>query len=121
MIGAEVDVQIQDRTIGSVAVLGLDGRLTVNDQPGLLKTAVEEAIGRGSIDVVLDLTGVGYVDSTRLGELIAAHVTVGRRGGRLKLACVPSRVVELLRIAGLEGVFERFDSVEAAAASLQES
>jgi anti-sigma B factor antagonist len=116
----EVYVRIQDRTIGAVAVLELDGRLTANEPPGLLKAAVEAAIARGSIDVVIDLTGVGYMDSTRLGELIAAHVTVSRRGGRLTLAAVPPRVLELLRMAGLENVFDRFESVGAAAAHLQE-
>jgi anti-sigma B factor antagonist len=102
-----------------VAVIALDGRLTVNERPGQLKEAVQMALGRGTSDVVLDLTGIRYMDSTRLGELIAAHVTVSRVGGRLKLAATPPRVVELLTLAGLDGIFERFASVEEAAASLQ--
>jgi anti-anti-sigma regulatory factor len=61
------------------------------------------------------------MDSTRLGELIAAHITVSRVGGRLTLAATPPRVVELLTLAGLGGIFGRFDSVEDAAASLQPS
>ena len=62
--------------------------------------------------MLIDLSGVHYIDSTRLGELIAAHVTVSRQGGRLKLVRTPPRVVELLVIAGLGEVFERFDSIE---------
>jgi anti-anti-sigma factor len=59
---------------------------------------------------------VRYIDSTRLGELIAAHVTVSRHGGRLKLVRTPDRVNELLVLSGLTDVFERFDSVDAALA-----
>ena len=111
-------MQLREYTIGSVAVIALDGRLTVDARPGLLKEAVERAFRRGVPDVVLDLGGVQYVDSTRLGELIAAHITASRLGGRLKLAAVPPRVVELLTLSGLDRVFERFDSVEDAATSL---
>lgn len=114
-------MEIRDHAIGSVTVIALDGRLTINERPGQLKEAVQAAQGRGATDVVLDLTGIRYMDSTRLGELIAAHVTVSRVGGRLKLAATPPRVVELLTLAGLDGIFERFDSVEDAAASLQPS
>ena len=112
-------MQIDADAFGNVAVIALAGRLTVNETPGLLKQAVEDSIGRGATEVVLDLSGVNYIDSTRLGELIAAHVTASRLGGRLKLACTPPRIVQLLRISGLDGVFERFDSIDDATASLQ--
>jgi anti-sigma B factor antagonist len=109
---------IRDRLDGAVGIVELEGRLTVNDQPGLLKEAVAGIVGRGARNVLIDLSGVHYIDSTRLGELIAAHVTVSRQGGRLKLVRTPARVVELLMIAGLGDVFERFESVDAAKASL---
>lgn len=113
-----VAVQIQTRFEGTTAVITLSGRLTVTDSPGLLKEAVVDAIRRGGRQVVLDLTTVRYMDRTRLGELIAAHITVSRLGSHLKLAATPARVVELLTLAGLGDVFERFPSVDAALASL---
>jgi len=92
----------------------LAGRLTVNDRPGALKEAVVAALGRGAKNLIIDLKGVNYIDSTRLGELIAAHVTVTRQSGRLKLAHTPARVVELLVLSGLSDVFERFGSIQEA-------
>lgn len=111
-------VQIQTRVQGPVAIVVLSGRLTVTDSPSLLKDAVAEVVRQGAKHVILDLSDVHYIDSTRLGELIAAHITVSRVGSRLRLAHVPPRVVELLTLAGLGDVFERFDSVDAAIASL---
>jgi anti-sigma B factor antagonist len=111
-------VDIRSRLEGNAAVVELSGRLTVNDRPGALKEAVVNALGRGAKDVLIDLTGVNYIDSTRLGELIAAHVTVSRQGGGLKLVHTPARVAELLVLAGLSEVFERFDSIEEAKKNL---
>ena len=75
-------MEIRERQVGPATIVELSGRLTVNDQPGLLKEAVANAVVRGARNVLLDLSGVRYIDSTRLGELIAAHVTVTRQGGK---------------------------------------
>lgn len=115
----EAFVQIRDRISEKIAVLELSGRLTVNDHAGVLKDAVTDAVRRGALHVVLDLGGVHYIDSTRLGEIIAAHVTLARQEGRLALAATPERLIELLTLSGLNDVFERFDTVDEALASLK--
>ena len=107
-------MQIQEQVTGDVGVLRLSGRLTVNDQPGRVKEAVEELVQRGIRNVIVDLGGVQYVDSTRLGELIAARTLLERRSGRLVLTATPRRVVNLLVLSNLSRVFEQFESVEAA-------
>ena len=112
-------MQIQERRNGEIAVLELSGRLTVNDQPGMLREAVNAALQNGARHVLLDLSRVYYIDSTRLGEIISAHVTVTRRGGRLRLVGTPERITELFAIAGLAGVFERFATTEDAVKALQ--
>lgn len=111
-------MEIRSRESGTTAVVELSGRLTVSDKPGLLKDAVARAVADGTRHVLLDLSGVRYIDSTRLGELIAAHVTVSRQGGRLKLVATPDRILELLEMAGLADVFERYATVDEAKASL---
>jgi anti-sigma B factor antagonist len=111
-------MEIRERQSGDLTIIGLTGRLTITDQPGQLKEAVASAVTRGSRRILLDLSGVRYIDSTRLGELIAAHISVSRQGGRLMLVSTPGRILELLTMAGLDGVFERYDSVEAAAKSM---
>jgi anti-sigma B factor antagonist len=106
--------QVRERLEGGFGIVELDGRLTVNDRPGLLKQAVVNVVNRGARHVLVDLSGVPYIDSTRLGELIAAHVTLSRAGGRLRLLGTPRRIADLLVLAGLDEVFEQFDSLEAA-------
>jgi len=104
-------MEIQTSIDGHVATLQMTGRLTVSDTPGNLKQAAADAVTGGAKTVVLDLSRVPYIDSTRLGELIAAHVTVSRNGGRLIVAGATSHITNLLKVAGLEGIFEQFPSV----------
>ncbi len=112
-------MEIHTSLDGQVAILRLVGRLTVGEEPGALKKATADAVVGGATTVVLDLSQVPYIDSTRLGELIAAHVTVSRQGGRLVLAGATPRITDLLTVAGLEGIVEMFPSVDAAQAGLK--
>lgn len=109
-------MEIREALSGEIAVIELVGRLTVNDQPGVLKDAVSSALRRGARHVLLDLSRVPYLDSTRLGELIGAHISVARANGKLRLVGTPERIMELLELAGLREVFQHFASIEAAEA-----
>jgi len=112
-------MEIQLTHDGTCATIRLVGRLTVNDEPGRIKKAVANAVGGGAKMVILDLSKVPYIDSTRLGELIASYVTVTRQGGRLILAGAPDRIHDLVTVAGLQHIFEMLPSVEAAQAALK--
>jgi anti-anti-sigma factor len=116
----DFSVELRSRIERNVVIVELSGRVTVSDRPGLLKETIVNALSKGAKNVVIDLTSVHYIDSTRLGELISAHVTVSRQGGRLKLVHTPDRVTELLVIAGLSDVFERFPTVAEAIRSLED-
>ena len=71
-------MNFKENQTGEYPLVELSGRLTVNDEPGRFRQAVAESVGRGALVVVLDLSGVLYIDSTRLGELISAHVSLTR-------------------------------------------
>ena len=111
-------MKIHERITDDFGLLELSGRLTITDEPGLVKQAVARLVDRGARHVIIDLSGVPFIDSTRLGELITAHLTLSRTGGRLVLAGTPPRVLELFKVSSLAGVFEHVDSVEAARAAL---
>src|SRR5580765_4521219 len=102
----------KERQTTEYTLVELGGRLTVNDDPGRFRQAVDESVGRGVKLVVLDLSGVSYIDSTRLGELISAHVSLTRQSGTLKLVHTPARIRELLQVAGLDSVFRSYDTLD---------
>ena len=101
---------IEERVAGAVLVLDLNGRLVLNEGAGLLKDKVRSAVYQGRKQIVLNLSGVSYMDSTGLGELIAAYATVTREGGSIKVANLTQRVSDLLAITKVLTVFDVYES-----------
>jgi len=58
---------------------------------------------------LLNLSGVNYIDSSGLGELVTAFTSVRKQGGELKLLNLTKRVQDLLQITKLYTVFEITD------------
>jgi anti-sigma B factor antagonist len=107
-------MRIGERLIGGVAVVDLAGKLTLTDGPGLVKDVVTSLVFRGHRQIVLNLAGVGYIDSSGLGELVACHLTAARAGGAIKLANAGPRVLDLLILTKLLTIFEAHPSEESA-------
>lgn len=112
-------MKVEERLVGDVSVLDVRGRLTMNDGHGQIRAAMDRLIARGLVQVVLNLKGLQYLDSACLGEIINAHIALSRQGGRLKMLDVPEHLHDLLKLAGLEGVFAAFSSEADAVASFQ--
>jgi anti-sigma B factor antagonist len=68
--------------------------------------------------LILDLSGVPYLDSMGVGALVHACVSCRRSGRHLALAGLNSRVATVLKITGVEPVFDIFPSAADAEASL---
>ncbi|AXB44088.1 STAS domain-containing protein [Amycolatopsis albispora] len=52
-------------------------------------------------ELVLDVAGLTYVDSTGLSAFITAHKHATARGGRVRLSRVPPFLARLLAVTGL--------------------
>jgi anti-sigma B factor antagonist len=63
------------------------------------------------------LGNVTYIDSSGIGELVAAFTSVSNSGGALKLLHLTKRVQDLLQITKLYTVFEVHDDEAKAIAS----
>jgi anti-sigma B factor antagonist len=72
----------------------------------------------GKTSVVVDLSGVTFMDSTGLGVLLNALRALGRRRGKLVLVCPNERVLRPFQITGLVNKVPIFSSREAALGGL---
>src|SRR4029453_1022706 len=100
---------IQERVVGSVTVLDLNGKLVLGDGDTLLKDKVHSLVFQGRKQIILNLGGVAYVDSSGLGALVASSVTGKNNGGQIKLVSLTKRLQDLLSIAKLLMVFDCYD------------
>jgi anti-anti-sigma factor len=80
------------------------GRL-VSETAGQIKEVIKPLIPQGGI-IRLDLTDLGYMDSSGLGTLVGLKVSALREGYcRLELVNLSTRVAELLRLSNLTQLF----------------
>lgn len=107
------------RHSGSIAIVDLNGNITLNSGIGSIRTAVKGLVDQGHKDILLNLAGVGYMDSSGLGEMAGTYTTVSNLGGRMRLMNAHSRVDSLLHITRLYTVMVTFPDESAALASFQ--
>jgi anti-sigma B factor antagonist len=81
-VRGDVDLAAADRLWGAVSPLILPGR-----------------------DVVVDCSGIGFLDSSGLRTLLDLNRRADRAGGGLVLAGVPAPVAHVLELAGVSGTF----------------
>jgi anti-sigma B factor antagonist len=62
--------------------------------------------------VILDLTAVPYIDSSGLGSLVSAYISLQKVGRRVALTGVNERVLKLLEITRTDALFLIFDTVD---------
>jgi len=105
---------IQERVVGAVTILDLSGKLVLGDGDTLLKDKIHSLVFQDRKQIILNMGGVSYMDSSGLGALVASSVTAKNNGGQIKLVSLTKRLQDLLSIAKLLTVFESYDSDEEA-------
>jgi anti-sigma B factor antagonist len=103
-----------DRNGGAV-VVRLAGELDLYNAPEVRDTLLEEC-GKRPERLVVDLSGVEFVDSTALGVLIEARAKLPNRRSFL-IAAPRVETRRALEISGLDKHFTLFDSVDEALAT----
>ena len=115
-----MNMQMAERQIGTVTILDLAGRLTIDDGVEVLKDKVHSLIGEGRTRVVLNLALLSYMDSSGLGQLVSCHNSLAKTTGGLTLLRLTKRNVDLLSITRLAAVFKTTDSEDDALRSFDE-
>jgi anti-sigma B factor antagonist len=111
-------MQLEQRMAGDVAIITINGDITLNKGGDvLLKDKVQSLIQQGNKNIIIDLSGVSYVDSAGLGQLVQAYATTKNKGGALKLVNVTKRLKDLLVVTKLLTVFDTFENEAAALSS----
>jgi anti-sigma B factor antagonist len=86
---------------------------------GPVQATLNAMILPGGGTVVVDLSGVGFIDSSGLGALIGANRIAKERGTRLLLVgSAPVR--RLLQVTALDTVLETYDDLSAAEAAVRD-
>jgi len=105
-----INLYINERRSGDVTILDLKGRLRVGGNTIALHNSIRCLVLEKKILILLNLTGVTYIDSCGLGELVASQVSVENKGGEIKLAGLTETLRELLTVTRLLTVFDAYEN-----------
>jgi anti-sigma B factor antagonist len=100
---------------GSIQLFSLGGSLDIATSPSLRAALLSAAEGEKH-EIIVDLTGLEFLDSTGLGALIGAHKRASEHHGSVRLVAQEGQILRLLRITGLLDVFAVYPSVDSALA-----
>ena len=107
-------MKISKHDVGNVTVLELKGKITIGSGDVALRDAIDETVSSGKNNLLVDLKGVSKMDSSGLGELVAAYNAVTANHGKIKLANMPSKLYNILGVVQMISVFEVFDNLDEA-------
>ena len=100
-----MELHIDRESQGDHEFLLLQGELDIATQQDL-RSAIDEALRSGRVDLVLDLNGTTFIDSTALGVLIAARRKAHAAKGTLTILCEQPRVLRVFEITRTDRVFD---------------
>ncbi len=109
-----VSSELQDDSCGVVV---LAGEVDIYTAPRF-KESMLDLLDGGAQTLVIDLSGVTFIDSTALGVLIGGLRRVNDAGGAMALVVTTPAVERVLTITGLDRVFTIRDTRAAAVEAL---
>jgi anti-sigma B factor antagonist len=114
-----LEIKIETKSLEEIAqVIEVQGEIDVYTSPRV-KEIVTELIEKGNYNLIINLEGVRYIDSTGLGILIGALKRVREKDGCINLVCNNPQIKKIFNITGLVKIFGIFKSEEEAFNSLK--
>lgn len=108
-----MQLKLSNRTVDGVLIVDCAGRIVFGEESANLRDTVKQLLAERN-GLVLNLSGVTYIDSGGLGTLVALYTTARNIGGSIKLANLTHRVSDLLQVTKLVTIFDVYDSEQKA-------
>lgn len=115
-----MQLKLTVRAIGDIVVVDCAGRIVFGEESADLRDTVKMVITQ-SKRIILNLSGVTYIDSGGLGTLVALYTTARNNGGSIKLANLTQRVGDLLQVTKLVTIFDVYESEDKAIESFRKT
>ena len=96
-----MSVTINVREAGNVTIVEVAGRVTLGAAGPSIQDTVRELVDSLHTNIIIDLGGITYLDSSGLGQLVASAATATSRGGAIKLLNLTEQVYDLMLLTKL--------------------
>src|ERR1700716_1769544 len=102
-------LKIETRQADGVTIMSCQGRIVFGEEAAILRENLKRVLG-SSRQVVLNLSGVSYIDSGGLGTLVGVYSSARSGGADVKLTGLGQRLRDVLQVTKLVTVFEVYDT-----------
>jgi len=106
-----VELEIEHRTEGDYDILAPQGELDLATYTQL-RERINELLSAGRTNLVMDLSGTEFLDSTALGALIGGRRRAHAAGGSFAIVCDRPHLLKLFAVTKLDLVFAVSPSLE---------
>lgn len=106
-------LRLECRPVGEVLIVQCFGRIITGNEVSALHALVGDSIPKYP-DIVLQMDGVEFIDSSGLGALMRLVQAARAKRGDLKLSGLPANIRKTLQMTHLLPQFETYDAVEEA-------
>jgi anti-sigma B factor antagonist len=110
-------LKIDSEIASGFRVFRLTGPLTMADLFEFQDTARSDS----EHPILIDLTGVPYMDSAGLGAILGILASCQRTGRKFGITGATERIQTLFKVSHVDGLIPSFDSLEAAASEIAKS
>jgi anti-sigma B factor antagonist len=107
-------LSFEAKKVGGVNVLTPAGKIVIGEEVTALREKIKDLLKAGEKNILLNMAGVSYVDSTGIGALVGSFTTIRSQGGQMKLANLVDKVQDILVVTKLLTVFDVFKNEEEA-------
>ncbi|GAC1637245.1 MAG: STAS domain-containing protein [Candidatus Acidiferrum sp.] len=109
-----MNVKVTIQEMDGVSLVGLNGRIVLGEESGVLRETVKNLVSAGKKKIVLDMSNVSYIDSAGLGILVAVYISAKTQASSIRLCALGNKFREVLQLTRLLTIFDVYDTPEAA-------
>ena len=102
-----MNFSVSVRKADGVSLVDVTGKLT-SFEAKAFQQMIDGLLTHGQTNIVLNLTGLDYLDSSGIGELVRNYMSVVKKGGAMKVVGLAPKVEAILRVTQLHQVFPEF-------------
>jgi anti-sigma B factor antagonist len=104
---------------GDIAIISFDGYILLGSGDVAMRDAVKKQLTDGLKMIIIDLSKVGNIDSTGIGELVGLAASARRQSGEIRLACLTKRIRDIMEVVRLNTIFSCHETVDEAVESFK--
>ncbi len=111
--GGAMAFNVSVRQVNAVTLVTITGSVMWAEAEALHEM-FRDLLAKGQKRILLNLSSVKHLDSSGIGALAWAYVTVRKAGGELKMVHLSKQVQHLMELTSLYRIFEDFSDEESA-------